>query len=239
MHAKSHILVVDDDRRLRELLKRYLAQNDFLVSTTADAAEARALLKNMSFDAAVLDVMMPGEDGFNLSRGLRQEYPSLPVLLLTAKDAPTDRIQGLEAGADDYLTKPFEPRELVLRLLAILRRSKSADNIPAAPMPQQVLFGNYRFDIARQELRQDDGIVYLTTAEAALLRQLAQNAHLPCSREDLVRACHIEGGERAVDVQVTRLRRKIEIDPGFPRYLQTVRGRGYVLRPEEVIADAP
>lgn len=239
MHEKSHILVVDDDRRLRELLKRYLAQNGFLVSTTADAAEARALLKNMSFDAAVLDVMMPGEDGFNLSRGLRQEYPSLPVLLLTAKDASADRIQGLEAGADDYLTKPFEPRELVLRLLAILRRSKSADNIPAPPTPQHIRFGNYRFDIARQELRQDDGIVYLTTAEAALLQKLAQNAHLPCSREDLVRACHIEGGERAVDVQVTRLRRKIEIDPGFPRYLQTVRGRGYVLRPEEVIADAP
>jgi two-component system phosphate regulon response regulator OmpR len=234
MNEKSHILVVDDDRRLRDLLKRYLAQNDFMVTAVADANEALAILSNMAFDAAVLDVMMPGMDGFALAKTLRRDRSQLPILMLTAKDTGGDRIEGLETGADDYLTKPFEPRELVLRLRAILRRTAPQPDRSERQLPQAVAFGGFRFDLTRDELRRDGTPVYLTTAETALLHQLAANAHSPCRREDLVRACMIEGGERAVDVQVTRLRRKLEIDPSFPLYLQTLRGRGYILRPEEV-----
>lgn len=236
MSDKNHILVVDDDRRLRELLKRYLSQHDFMVTVVADAAEALNMVTQMAFDAAVLDVMMPGMDGFTLARGLREKWPDLPILLLTAKDTGTDRIEGLETGADDYLTKPFEPRELVLRLRSILRR-RSAPPVAIIHQPTAVRFGDFHFDVTRNELRTKDAAIYLTTAEAALLRELALSAHAPCGREDLVRACMIEGGERAVDVQVTRLRRKVEADPSFPRYLQTVRGRGYVLRPDEVMHD--
>ncbi len=236
MTESRHILVVDDDRRLRDLLKRYLSQNDFLVTAVENAAEAEKVLGSMEFDLIVLDVMMPGITGFELTQKLRAKKNAVPVLLLTAKDTTADRITGFETGADDYVTKPFEPRELVLRIQSILRRAQQPGIQQPSAIPAIVDFGGYRFDIARSELKKSDGeAVYLTTAESSLLRILAENSHSPCNREDLVRLCGIEGGERAIDVQVTRLRRKVEIDPGFPRYLQTVRGKGYVLKPEKIL----
>ncbi|TAH34775.1 MAG: response regulator [Alphaproteobacteria bacterium] len=237
MNEQKHILVVDDDRRLRDLLKRYLSQNNFLVTTVADAAEAEHVLKSMQFDLIVLDVMMPGITGFELTQKLRAVKNRVPILLLTAKDTAEDRINGFEVGADDYLTKPFEPRELVLRIESILRRA-AQNGAPVMPQqkPAAVHFGDFVFDLSRNELKKTDGeMIYLTTAETSLMQVLAENAHLPCSREDLVRRCSIEGGERAIDVQVTRLRRKIEADPGFARYLQTVRGKGYMLKPEKIV----
>lgn len=234
MTEQRHILVVDDDRRLRDLLKRYLSQNGFLVTAVQNAAEAEDMLKNMEFDIMVLDVMMPGISGLDLAKKLRGGKKQVPILLLTAKDTPDDRIAGLEHGADDYLTKPFEPRELVLRLQSILRRTGAVPQ-QTAPMPSRVEFGGFSFDIKRGELLRETKPVALTSAEISLLTTLAENAHSAMSREQLVQICAIEGGERAIDVQVTRLRRKIEEDPGFPRYLQTIRGRGYVLKPEQII----
>lgn len=224
-----HILVVDDDTRLRDALRRYLGQNGFLVTTAADAADARAKLDALSFDLMILDVMMPGESGLDLTRGLKGR---IPILLLTARGDPDDRIAGLEAGADDYLAKPFEPRELVLRLQSILRR------LPKAPPPStEIRLGRWIFDSQREELRPgpDGGgdTVRLTTAEAALLKVLAASPGIVFSREELVERAGVDGNNaRTIDVQVTRLRRKLEEDPRLPRYLQTVRGEGYVLRPD-------
>ena len=224
--AEHHLLVVDDDARLRELLRRYLVDNGFRVTTAADAAEARARLASMDFDLLVLDVMMPGEDGLALTRALRATS-RVPILLLTAMAEPEHRINGLERGADDYLGKPFEPRELVLRIRNILQR------VPAPPeTPAAVAFGEFRFDLGRSELLRRDRPVHLTAAEAALLRVLALKAGEPVSRETLSEQAQFSGNVRTVDVQVTRLRRKIEKDPKFPRYLQTVRGTGYVLKPD-------
>jgi two-component system phosphate regulon response regulator OmpR len=218
--AEPHLLVVDDDRRLRELLRRYLADSGFRVTGAADAVEARAQLASFAFDLVVLDVMMPGENGLDLTRSLRQQAtPHIPVLLLTAMAEPEDRVNGLEHGADDYLVKPFEPRELVLRT-------------SAAPAPRDIRFGDFRFDLARSELFRGDDIVHLTTAEVGLLSALAQAAGEPVSREELSQSAGFSGNIRNVDVQMTRLRRKIESDPRYPRYLQTVRGTGYVLKPE-------
>jgi two-component system, OmpR family, phosphate regulon response regulator OmpR len=226
--AEPHLLVVDDDRRLRELLRRYLADSGFRVTGAADAVEARAQLASFAFDLVVLDVMMPGENGLDLTRSLRQQAtPHIPVLLLTAMAEPEDRVNGLEHGADDYLVKPFEPRELVLRIRNILQRRPSA-----APAPRDIRFGDFRFDIARSELFRGDDIVHLTTAEVGLLSALAQEAGEPVSREELSQSAGFSGNIRNVDVQMTRLRRKIESDPRYPRYLQTVRGTGYVLKPE-------
>jgi two-component system phosphate regulon response regulator OmpR len=221
----AHILVVDDDARLRRLLQRYLADNGYRVSTAADAEEARAHLRGMRFDLVVLDVMMQGEDGIGLTRALRPSN-DVPILLLTAMSEAADRIVGLEAGADDYLTKPFEPRELVLRIRAILRRREA----PPAPA-DSIALGAYVFDLARGELRRGDTLVHLTTAETALLQTLARNPGRTVSREELSSQAHA-GNPRAVDVQVTRLRRKIEPSPKAPRYLQTVWGRGYALWPD-------
>lgn len=221
-----HVLVVDDDNRLRELLRRYLTENGFLVTVARDAAEARARLGVFEVDLIVLDVMMPGETGLDLTRDLRRTR-DVPILLLTARGGPDDRIAGLEAGADDYLGKPFEPRELVLRINSILRR------VPRPPVPvAELRLGPLVYSVERDELRDGDRPVHLTQAEAALLRALAAAPGTVLSREDLVGRVGIDGGERAVDVQVTRLRRKIEPDPREPRYLQTVRGEGYVLRPD-------
>jgi two-component system phosphate regulon response regulator OmpR len=227
-----HILVVDDDRRLRELLHRYLSDNGFLVTAASDAREARLLQKGIAFDLIVLDVMMPGETGLELAASLREVRNNVPILMLTAMGEPSDRIGGLEAGADDYLPKPFEPRELLLRIRTILKRSMAAAPESGAA-PGEIRLGPLRFDRERAILLDDDGqIVRVTTAEASLLTVLSEAPGEVLSREILGERCAIEGGDRAVDVQVARLRRKIESDPRNARYLQTVRGRGYVLRPD-------
>lgn len=222
MDEQPHILVIDDDTRLRELLSRYLSENGFRVTTAADAEEARGRMRGLAFDLLVVDVMMPGETGLELTESLRVTS-RVPILLLTAMGEPEDRVNGLEHGADDYLTKPFEPRELVLRIESILRRA-------APPVAEGVVrFGDCRFDLSRRELRRDDAIVRLTTIEATLLAALARSAGVTLTRDELIQQCSIDGGERTVDVQVTRLRRKIENDPRDPRYLHTIRGQGYVL----------
>jgi two-component system phosphate regulon response regulator OmpR len=223
-------LVVDDDRRLRDLLKRFLGENGFMVSTAADAQEARTQVAGMQFDAMVVDVMMPGESGLDLTRDLRNSLGT-PVLMLTAHGDPEDRIAGLESGADDYLAKPFEPRELVLRLRSILRRAAPPPAVTEAPVSTVVRMGDAVFDLKRQELRAHGLRVHLTTAEVQLLTILAKAPGEPFSRDALADAAGITGNPRTVDVQVTRLRKKIEIDPRQPRYLQTLRGKGYVLRP--------
>ncbi len=230
MSEDALILVVDDDARLRALLSRYLAENGFRVSTAEHAAEARDRLRYLQPDLMVLDVMMPGEDGLTLTGSLRREARDLPVLLLTARGAPEDRIAGFEAGADDYLPKPFDPRELVLRIRAMLRRAPppAASGPASGPVP----LGPLLFDADRGELRGPAGIVRLTGGEAALLTALARRPNQVLSREDIAAALSMdEAGERAIDVQVTRLRRKVEPDPREPRFLHTVRGRGYVLKP--------
>jgi two-component system phosphate regulon response regulator OmpR len=219
-----HVLVVDDDRRLRDLLGRFLADHGFRVTAAADAEEARAKLASFAVDVIVLDVMMPGETGLHLAADLRQKNRT-PILLLTAMGEAEDRIAGLETGADDYLVKPFEPRELVLRLKALIRRAPHA-----LPADGVVRFGAFRFQVARGELFRDEQRIKLTESEARLLRALAKKAGVSLSREELARETGAEGGERAIDVQMTRLRRKIEVDPRDPRYLQTARGKGYLLR---------
>ena len=229
MSGDTHVLVVDDDARLRALLSRYLAEQGFRVTTAGHASEARDKLRVIQPDLLVLDVMMPGETGLSLTSALRTDRPDLPILLLTARGAPEDRIAGFEAGADDYLGKPFEPYELVLRLRAMLRRVAP----PVAPEPAgPVRLGPLEFDAERAELRGPAGVVHLTGGEAALLQALARKPGEVLSREEIVDTLQMdEAGERAIDVQVTRLRRKIEADPREPRFLHTVRGRGYVLKP--------
>ncbi|MCP5367650.1 MAG: response regulator transcription factor [Hyphomicrobiales bacterium] len=221
-----HILVVDDDDRLRELLRKFLSENGFVVGTARNAADARAKLESLAFDLLILDLMMPDESGLEFAARLRAQS-TLPILMLTARGEPEDRIAGLERGADDYLVKPFEPRELLLRLNNILRR------IPKAEDPASVVrFGSFAFVPEREELLHNGTPVRLTSVEAALLKALAHEPGAVLSREDLIERTGAGGGGRAVDVQVTRLRRKIENDPRMPRYLQTVRGKGYVLRPD-------
>ena len=219
-----HLLVVDDDRRIRDLLSRFLSTEGYRVTTADTAAEARAKLKHLSFDLLVLDVMMPGENGFDFARSLRTES-NVPILMLTARDAAESRIKGLEMGADDYLSKPFEPRELSLRIANILRRA-----LPPAPAaaPEQVGFGPFVFHIARGELRRGEETIRLTDREREMLRILAATPGETVSRMALAG----NGGsvnERAVDVQVNRLRRKIEPNPADPKFVQTVRGIGYRL----------
>lgn len=221
-----HILVVDDDERLRDLLKRYLTEHGFLVSTAEDAKSARDKLKSLSYDLLIVDIMMPGENGLSLTRALREESHQ-PILLLTALGETDSRITGLEAGADDYLTKPFEPRELLLRINAILRRTTKPEEGDS-----MARFGVWHFDPERDELNNGSERLSLTNVEATLLKALTETPGEPVSREDLARRCGLEGNERTIDVQVTRLRKKIEPDPKKPRYLQTVRGKGYILRPE-------
>ncbi len=229
MSDEIHVLVVDDDARLRALLSRYLVEQGFRVTSASHAAEARDKLRVFHPDLLVLDVMMPDETGLSLTNSLRAAQTDVPILLLTARGAPEDRIAGFEAGADDYLHKPFEPYELVLRLRAMLRRRTPA---PVEPTQTSVRLGPLEFDIARAELVGPAGIVHLTGAEAALLQALAARPGDVLSREAIVETLQMDDtGERAVDVQVTRLRRKIELDPREPRFLHTVRGRGYVLKP--------
>ncbi len=223
-----HLLVVDDDARLRALLQRFLSEQGFRVTAAADAAAARHALAGFAFDLVILDVMMPGENGLELVESLRREGQDVPVIMLTARGAPDDRIAGLEAGVDDYLGKPFDPRELALRIRTILRRAAPPAEVSAGP----VQLGTRWFDPQRVELRGPEGVLRLTGGEAALLAALAARPNEVLSREEIAAALGTpDAGERAVDVQVTRLRRKIEPDPREPRFIQTVRHRGYVLRP--------
>lgn len=227
-----HLLIVDDDERIRDLLRKFLMRHGFLVSAARDAAHARRILSGLEFDLIVLDVMMPGEDGIELTHSLRETLMT-PILLLTAKGETPDRIQGLEAGADDYLAKPFEPKELLLRINAILRRMPEPE--PENAAPKVLTMGPVRFDIDRAELMRGEDLIRLTATEVQLMRIFAEHLREPVSRAKLVEDLGRDKGqaqERAVDVQITRLRRKIETDPRQPRYLQTVRGEGYMLAPD-------
>ena len=226
------ILVVEDDPRLRALLQRYLGENGFRVTAAEHAAEAREKLRFLQPDLMVLDVTMPGEYGLSLTESLRREKQEVPILLLTARGAPEDRIAGFEAGADDYLAKPFEAKELLLRIRALLRRAAQPPPAAHAAGGGPVQLGALSFDTGRGELRGPAGIVRLTGGEDSLLTALARRPNEVLGREDIAAALDMDdAGERAIDVQVTRLRRKIEVDPRAPRFLHTVRGRGYTLKP--------
>ncbi|MBI3198055.1 MAG: response regulator [Rhodospirillales bacterium] len=226
---KPHILVVDDDTRLRELLKSFLSRNGFRVSTAGHAAEARQRLQALDFDLIVLDVMMPGETGLDFATQLRRT-DNVPILMLTAMGDTKDRIAGLETGVDDYLSKPFEPLELLLRIQSVLRRGRPGASAGPPAEPQRLItFGPMQFDAELGELMQKGRRIPLTDAEVALLRAFAARMGEVLSRETLCKSVGSAINERAIDVQVTRLRRKIEPDPTFPRYLRTVRGQGYRL----------
>ena len=232
MSEDALILVVEDDPRLRALLQRYLGENGFRVVAAEHALDAREKLRFLQPDLMVLDVMMPGETGLSLTESLRAEKSDVPILLLTARGAPEDRIAGFEAGADDYLPKPFEAKELLLRIRALLRRIVAAPPVVTAPSGGPVTLGELTFDTARAELRGPNGVVRLTGGEAALLAALAHRPNETLTREDIAAALGMDdAGERAIDVQVTRLRRKIEADPREPRFIHTARGRGYILKP--------
>jgi two-component system, OmpR family, phosphate regulon response regulator OmpR len=220
-----HILVVDDDNRLRRLLQRYLTEHGYHVTTAADANEAKAALKNFAFDMMVLDVMLPGQNGISLTGELRQRF-DLPILLLTALGESDDRVNGLSAGADDYLVKPFDPRELLLRIATILRRAA-----PPLPSRAPLRFGPFTFDPEKAILWRGDQRVHLTDAELSLLQVLAEQPGLAVSRQDLGRRSRVSGSDRAIDTQIARLRRKLEPEPRRPHHLLTKRGEGYVLKP--------
>ncbi len=238
MSDARHLLVVDDDDRIRGLLKEYLSRAGFRVTAASDAAGARRMLQALDFDLMILDVMMPGEDGLSLTRAIRSDpgpKAQTPILMLTARGLADERIEGLSSGVDDYLPKPFDPQELLLRIEAILRRTGGRRERAG----QRVTLGRCVFDLVRCELLIADQPVRLTEAEANLLRRLAQTPHVAIDRLELARGAgpipDVENGAgRAVDIHVTRLRRKIEADPKNPRYIQTVRGVGYMLAPDEV-----
>jgi two-component system phosphate regulon response regulator OmpR len=238
MSDSRHLLVVDDDDRIRGLLKEYLTRAGFRVTGASDAAGARRMLGSMDFDLMILDVMMPGEDGLSLTRAIRAEpgpKAQTPILMLTARGLADERIEGLTSGVDDYLPKPFDPQELLLRIEAILRRTGGRLQRPG----QRLTLGHCVFDLVRSELLMADQPVRLTEAESNLLRRLAETPHVAIDRLELARGAgpipDVENGAgRAVDIHVTRLRRKIEADPKNPRYIQTVRGVGYMLAPDEV-----
>lgn len=231
MVPDAHLLIVDDDERIRGLLQKFLMRNGFLVSVARDAAQARRILGGLEFDMIVMDVMMPGEDGVTLTRDLRKKLTT-PILLLTARGEAANRIEGLEAGADDYLVKPFEPKELLLRINAILRRVPQVR--AAEPVRKVFHMGAVRYDADRGEMWRGEAQVRLTATEAQLMRVFAAQPGVALSREKLVGDAGRgdTAQERAVDVQITRLRRKIEDDAKAPRYLQTVRGEGYMLQPD-------
>ena len=216
-----HILVVDDDSRIRDLIGRFLLENGYRVTTAEDASAARGSMRGLSFDLIILDIMMPGETGLSLARDLRT-HSQVPILMLTARTEPEDRIAGLEIGADDYLAKPFDPRELLLRMKNILNR-----RVEVASGPEEIAFGPFTFHPVRGELRADGETIKLTEIERNLLRHFALHPNTTVDREELARLSGHDS-ERAVDVQINRLRRKIETDPANPTYLQTVRGRGYI-----------
>jgi len=229
----AHLLIVDDDERIRGLLRKFLARHGYWVTPARDAEHARRILAGLEFDLIVLDVMMPGEDGVSLTRDLRRSIAT-PILLLTAQGGTEERIAGLEAGADDYLPKPFEPRELLLRINAILRRVPKEEDQLTEP-PKTLHMGEVRYDMTRGEMWRGQDLIRLTATESALMRIFSSQPNTPVTRGSLVENLGRDDGqaqERAVDVQITRLRRKIEADPKSPRYLQTVRGSGYMLAPD-------
>lgn len=223
-----HILIVDDDERIRSLVSRYLWKRDFVATMVADAGEAQEALLKFQFDALVVDVMMPGMNGLDFTRFLREENNAIPIILLTALGEVEDRISGFEKGADDYLPKPFEPEELVMRLKALFRR------VPKKRKAQEIYkIGQWQFDVENSVLQSEDevdGIVHLTDLDVRLLKALIKHENEPVSREDLARLCEVDGSERAIDVQVTRIRKKLEEDPSNPKFLRTLRGKGYMLR---------
>jgi two-component system phosphate regulon response regulator OmpR len=218
----AHILVVDDDQRIRDALAQYLFQNGFRVTTAEDAATARSTMAGLVFDVVILDVMMPGENGIELARDLKSTS-NIPICMVTARAEPENRVQGLEVGVDDYIAKPFEPRELLLRIQNILRRRQG----PSGPR-DEITMGDFVFHVGRGELKRGEESIKLTERERDLLRHFAQRPGTPVARHELA-ADDSTGTERAVDVQINRLRRKIESDPAHPVYLQTVRGKGYIL----------
>jgi two-component system phosphate regulon response regulator OmpR len=221
--SASHILLVDDDRRIRELVASYLAGHGFRVTAAASADEARQRMRGLAFDLVVLDIMMKGQTGIEFAQVVRREANAVPILMLSALAQTEDRIKGLSAGGDDYLPKPFEPMELLLRIQSILRRHRRAP-----PAGNEVSFGRCKFNPARGELRRDGAIVKLTSRERDLLRTFTEHAGKAVARSDLMRPGGQENA-RTIDVQINRLRRKIETDPGTPVYLQTVHGEGYTL----------
>ena len=225
-----HLLIVDDDERIRSLLQQFLIQSNYLVSTAEDAEQARKLLSAIEFDLIILDVMMPGQDGISFTAELRKLQNNAPILLLTARGETEDRIKGLEAGADDYLPKPFEPKELLLRINAILRRMPDLKEDQL--IPKNLNFGDLNYDVSRNELWKGENQIRLTTTESQLMKIFTSVLGEPISRTDLVASLGKDvssAQDRAIDVQITRLRRKIEVNPSQPRYLQTVRGAGYML----------
>ena len=229
VQTEPHILVVDDDERLRALLKKYLGEQGFFVSTAANTIEAEEVLQTFTVDGMVLDVMMPGETGIAYAMRLRERTGTPPILLLTARGEPDERIEGLEAGAADYLGKPFAPKELLLRLENIVARAREKQASKRA-----VTFGDYRFDIAQGRLSFHDAPVYLTSSESDCLRILAEAAGNPVSRDTIAEKLGDVSNERSVDVQINRLRKKIEPQPGKPIYIQTIRHAGYVLYAESL-----
>lgn len=227
--TKFHILLVDDDERLRDLLRKFLVENDFFVSTARDAAHARELMTLFVFDLMILDVMMPEEDGFSLAEFIRSgpvRLKDIPILFLTAMGETEDKITGLSHGADDYLCKPFDPRELLLRIRAVLKRGQSLDQKTTLSM------GKTQYDLKTNRLTRNGVPISLTTVESCLLKIFARHRGKALNREDLVAEYEGELNPRTIDVQITRLRRKVEDDPKIPRYLQTIRGKGYILIPE-------
>jgi len=231
------ILIVDDDPRLRDLLRRYLSQHGFAVVVAEDALAMNRVMRHQRFDLMVLDLMMPGEDGLQVISRLRSSQSDLPIIVLTARGDETDRITGLEAGADDYLPKPFNPRELVARIQSVLRRSR-LNEMPGAPSneTQRFRFGPFELDLSTRSLRKGSVGIPLTTSDFATLKALARHAREPLSRQRLMqlsRGRDYETSDRSLDVQISRLRKLLEDDPHNPRYLQTVWGVGYVLIPDQ------
>ena len=235
--TQAKILVVDDDARLRDLLKRFLSENGFAVAVAASAVEMNRLWIRERYDLLVLDLMLPGEDGLSICQRLRGGGDNTPIIMLTAKGADADRIAGLETGADDYLPKPFNPRELLARIAAVLRRV-APDELPGAPSDHTEVycFGEFEFDLSRRSLTQSGKAIALTSGEYSVLKALARHARQPLSREklmELARGREYEVYDRSLDVQISRLRKLIEPDPSSPRYIQTVWGLGYVFIPDE------
>lgn len=239
--SKRKILIVDDDARLRQLLERYLTEQGFATRAAEGPAVMDKLLTREFYDLLVLDLMMPGEDGLSICRRLRSDKNDIPIIMLTAKGDEVDRIVGLEMGADDYLPKPFNPRELVARINAVLRR-RTAPPPPGAPGEQEIIisFGNVRLNLGTRELVREDQTTILTSGEFALLKVLVEHPRKPLSRDklmELARGREYDVYDRSIDVQISRLRKLVEEDPGKPRYVQTVWGFGYVFIPDGGKAD--
>ena len=221
-NSKIHILIVDDDDKIRDLLKQYLKNNNFFVSTAINASDAEEKLKIVKFDLAIIDIMMPGKDGLQLTKEIREKI-DLPIILLTAKGEAEDRVRGLELGAEDYLPKPFEPKELLLRIKNVIKRIKKDKHIITANS-----IGKANVNIKKMEIQKDKKIIKINASEKILLENMISSAGKIFSREEISKITNLTQ-ERSIDVLVTRLRQKIEPDPKNPKYLQTVRGTGYVL----------